>query len=203
MGSKSLGEITGDGEEKKMNKNSQKRAFLLVAGCWLLAAGLSGCGYTTHSMISNKFKTIYVTPFVNKIDITQETDVGSKYKIYKPMLDTDVTRSVVNKFLFDGNLKPVKAESADLTLKGELVEFRRDPVRYTDSDEVEEYRLSLIVNVSLWDNKENKLAWEENNFTGEATYFTTGSLAKSEAAAINDAISDLGRRIVERTVEQW
>ncbi|MBU3958881.1 MAG: hypothetical protein KKH29_05100 [Candidatus Omnitrophica bacterium] len=167
-----------------------------------------GCGYTTRSMISDKFKTIYVGPFVNKIDITREADAASKYKIYKPMLETDITKSVINQYLWDGNLRPATKESADLVLKGELVEFRRDPLRYTDSDEVEEYRLNLVVNISLWDNRENKLVWEEINFTGDFTYFTSycttvGVTTKTDTQAIPDAISDLARRIVERTVEDW
>ena len=180
-----------------------RKAILLVTGYSLLVTGLIGCGYTTRSMISDRFRTIYVEPFLNKVDITQETDTAYKYKIYKPMLETDITKSVIDKFLFDGNLRPQDSESADLVLKGELVEFRRDPLRYTDSDEVEEYRINLIVNISLWDNRENKLVWEEKNFTGDTTYFTRGTSAKSEDTAISDAISDLARRIVERTVEQW
>lgn len=198
MGSKGLRKIADNGEEEEM-----KIIILRVTSYWLIVTGLLGCGYTTRSMISDKFRTIYVVPFVNKIDITKETDVANKYKIYKPMLETDVTKSVINKFLLDGNLRPAKEGSADLVLKGELVEFRRDPLRYTDSDEVEEYRLNLVVNISLWDNRENKLVWEENNFTGDATYFTRGPTAKSEDTAINDAMNDLARRIVERTVEQW
>ena len=53
------------------------------------------------------------------------------------------------------------------------------------------------------DAKEKKLVWQEDRFTGDTTYFTTGSQAKTENAAIVDALSDLARRIVERTVEQW
>ena len=162
-----------------------------------------GCGYTSRSLITNKFQTIYIPQFVNKIDITKENEAATKYKVYKPLLDSDITRAVIDKFLFDGNLKPVKEESADLTLKGELMEFRRDPLRYTSTDDVEEYRINMVVNITLWDNKENKLVWQENSFTGETTYFTTGTAQKSETTAINDAITDLARRIVERTVEQW
>jgi len=183
-----------------------KKSFLLITS-YLLLVTISGCGYTTRSMISNKFKTIYIVPFVNKIDVTQEADTGSKYRLYKPMLETDVTRAVTNKFLFDGNLRPAKEESADLVLKGELVEFRRDPLRYTDGDEVEEYRLNLIVNIRLWDQKESQLVWEENNFTGDYTYFTNfapaSAVKKSDDTAATEAISDLARRIVERTVEEW
>lgn len=173
--------------------------FLIVCSLSLFAA----CGYTTHSIIRDKFRTIHIKPFVNKIDITRETDTATRYKVYKPMLETDITKSVINKFLFDGNVKPVAEDSADLLLKGELVEFRRDSLRYTNNNEVEEYRINLVVNLSLWDRKENKLLWEEKNFTGDATYFVSGPQAKSEDSAINDALSDLSRRIVERVVEQW
>lgn len=183
-----------------MNKIKFKVMGLILYALVLAAAG---CGYTTRSAISNKYRTIYITPFINKIDITRETDNAEKYKIYRPMLETEVTKAVVSQYMFDGNLKPVNKESADLTLKAELLEFRRDPLRYDSSDNVEEYRLNLVVNMSLWDNRENKPVWQENGFTGDTTYYTTGSQATSEDTAIQVAIKDLARRIVERSVEQW
>jgi hypothetical protein len=169
----------------------------LVACSLLLSAG---CGYTTRSMIASKYHTVYVPPFTSAIDITREVDVGNRYKIYRPGLETDITKSLTNKFLFDGNVRPGGMETSDLELKGELVEFRRDPLRYRANDDVDEYRLNLIVNISLWDKKENKLLWEEKNFTGDTTYFPA---QKSEDAAIKDALSDLARRIVARVVEEW
>ena len=181
----------------------KKTTFLLAASCLLIVTALCGCGYTTRSMISNKYRTIYILPFVNKTDITNESYTASKYRLYRPHLETDITTSVVNKFLFDGNLKPVKEQNADLILKGELVDFRKDPLRYNNNDEVLEYRVNLVINISLWDKKENKLVWEENNFTGDTSYFTTSTLQKSEPTAINDALADLARRVVERVVEQW
>jgi len=180
-----------------------KKNIILLSSFFLGFVLIAGCGYTTRSMISSKFRTIYITPFVNKIDISREGDAESKYKLYYPMIETDVTRYVTDKYLFDGNLKPTKEETADLILKGEVVEFRKDPLRYDDSDNVTEYRISLVVNISLIDAKEKKLVWQEDRFTGDTTYFTTGSQAKTENAAIVDALSDLSRRIVERTVEQW
>ena len=172
----------------------------VLIGAALLSAG---CGYTTRSMIANSYRTIYIAPFASTIDITQESDVGNKYKVYRPGLETDVSKSIINKFLFDGNVKPVNMENADLELKGELIEFRRDPLRYTTSDEVEEYRLSIIVNISLWDRAKDKMLWEERGFTADSSYFTRGASAKTEEVAIKDAIADLGRRVVARVVEEW
>ena len=159
-------------------------------------------------MLSGKYSTIYITPFLNKVDITQESYSAGKYRIYRPLLETDITRRVINRYLFDGNLKPVKEELADLVLKGELVEYRKDPLSYdADNTEVTEYRINIYVNLSLWDTKENKLVWEENRFNGNYSFFTSfasGNVIQiSENTAVNNAIEDLSRRIVERTVEQW
>lgn len=174
----------------------------IVLFCFLSLA-LSGCGYTTRSLIAGKYKTINIAPFVNKIELTLESNSNSKYKIYRPMLESEVTKVVISSFLYDGNVKPVAEDIADLSLKGELVEFRRDPLKYTANDDVEEYRINIVVNLSLWDKKNEKLVWEEKNFTGNATYFVSGPQAKSEDQAVQEAIKDLSRRIVERVVEQW
>jgi hypothetical protein len=198
LGGKGSGKITGYGEKKmKLKLMGRVLSFLLLIFMF------SGCGYTTRSLIVDKYRTIYIQPFVNKVDISNEGYQGNKYRIYRPTLETDITQSVVNKYLFDGNLRPISNEEADLVLKGELVEFRRDPLRYDDNDTVTEYRLNIVVNLSLLDKKENKILWKEDNFTGDTTYFTTGSNAKTEGVAVSDALSDLSRRIVERTVEQW
>ncbi|MDD5652533.1 MAG: LPS assembly lipoprotein LptE [Candidatus Omnitrophica bacterium] len=177
---------------------------LLFAFCSLF---LSACGYTTRSSISNKYRTIYVAPFINKIDITKEMNAENKYKIYRPSLETDVTVSVTNKFLFDGNLKPVREDTADLTLKGEVVDFARDPLRYSDNDDVQEYRVNVRVNMTLWDNRANMLLWQESNFTGYADYYTSfypvASERKDESVAVTQALDDLARRVVERAVEEW
>jgi hypothetical protein len=179
-----------------------KKIFLIVMGCGLIV-DLSGCGYTTRSQIADNYKTIHITPFVNKIDLTRESDAANKYKLYRPMLEQDIAQAVVSRFLLDGNLRSVKEGASDLTLRGELMEYRRDPLRYTTTDEVEEYRISLVVNIVLWDNKENKMLWKEDSFIGDTTYFTMGQAAKTDDAAVNDAVKDLARRIVERAVEQW
>lgn len=183
--------------------------LFLTTLCFLLATVLAGCGYTTRSMLYGKYNTIYVAPFLNKVDITQESSSGNKYRIYRPMLETDITKKVINRYLFDGNLKPAKEAAVDLVLKGELIEYRKDPLSYTaNTENVTEYRINIYVNLSLWDVKENKLLWQENNFNGNYSYFTAdnvnnASVQVSEATAVNNAIEDLARRIVERTVEQW
>lgn len=188
-----------------------KRVLFLVFIACQVSFFILGCGYTTRSMISDKYRTIYVTPFTNQIDITSELNTGNKFRIYRPHLETDVTNAVINRYLFDGNLRPVKKEKADLILKGEIVDYRKDPLRYTDGNDVSEYRMNLIVNISLWDNKDKKMLWEANGFTGYFEYFTNNypltNVARysenNDVVPLNKALEDLARRIVERTVNEW
>jgi outer membrane lipopolysaccharide assembly protein LptE/RlpB len=190
-------------------KKRIKLFLFLTATSFLLTTVLTGCGYTTRSMLYGNYRTIYIAPFLNKVNITQESFSANKYRIYRPMLETDITKKVINRYLFDGNLKPAKEPTADLVLKGELVEYRKDPLSYTaNTENVTEYRVNIYVNLSLWDTKENKILWQESNFNGNYDYFTadnanSASVKVPEATAVNNAIEDLARRIVERTVEQW
>lgn len=178
------------------------KPFLLLFVCYL-SFSILGCGYTTRSLISDKYRTIYIHQFSNKIDITSESKVSRNYQVYRPVLETDITRAVIDRFMLDGNLRIEKEANADLVLKGFLVDFRRDVLRYATDDTPEEYRISLVVDISLWDRNEDKLLWQEANFIGDTTYFLSGPNAKSEDTAIVDGVNDLARRVVERTVENW
>jgi len=181
------------------------RYWVIALLGYCLIAG-AGCGYTTRSAIRDKYATIYVRPFLNKVDITNESYTANKYRTYRPFIETEITQAVVDRFLSDGNLRPAIQDLADLVLRGEFLEFRRDPLRYDKDDEVIEYRLNLVVSLSLWDVKENRQVWEEKRFTGDTTYYTLESGvtgAKTDDQAINDALVDLARRVVERVVEDW
>ena len=117
-------------------------------------------------------------------------------------MELEATRAIRDKFVFDGNLKVTDQKNADLILKGELVDFRNEALRYNRSDNIEEYRIRIVVNMEM-QTKDGKTRWKENNFAGESLYRPTGGLAKTETQAITDANDDLARRIVERTVEEW
>lgn len=169
----------------------------------LFLALLSGCGYTTRSLLPSNFKSIYIDNFVNEIKIAAEQTDERMYRGYRPGLERDITKAVIDRFLFDGNLNISNDRDADLVLRGALMDYKRDALRYDANNNVEEYRILLIVNIELKDVRADKLVWEEKGFAGETTYRTTGTLAKSESTAVSDAAKDLARRIVERTVEGW
>ncbi|MCA9393622.1 MAG: LptE family protein [Candidatus Omnitrophica bacterium] len=164
-----------------------------------VAVSLYGCGYTFKSALPAGLTTIYVETFENKIDFTAE----NRRNLYLPLLEQDVRRAVTDRFLFDGNLKLNDENNADLILTGKLLNYRRVGLRFSSNDDVEEYRVYITVSLTLTRNGEEEPMWEESSFIGEATYFVSGSRATSEESAVREAVEDLARRIVERTVENW
>ena len=164
---------------------------------------IAGCGYTTRSLLPSNLKTIYVENVVNKINVTAEQSNLRMYRGYRPGMEITLTKTIIDRYLFDGNLRTAPEGQADLILKTELIDYRREPLRYDANDNIEEYRIKLIVNLQLVDAKAGTVMWTEKGFAGETTYNTVGSLAESDSTAVGVAMEDLARRIVERTVEAW
>ena len=191
---------TGD----RRQEVSSRRWFFLCLCLWSLVCGLwsSGCGYTTRPGLAAYLKTVYVKPFVNKIDLTAIVN-QQQFPIYRHAMELSLTTAVIDRFQFTGLLRPVGPEKADCRLEGELVEFRRDALRYDANQQVEEWRLNVVVNLRFYDLHSNTLMWEEQRFTGDTTYFAIGTQTESEASALNRALEDLARRIVEHVVEYW
>jgi len=168
--------------------------FLLLISCVLIS-----CGYSTKSLLPAHLRSVHVEAFKNKIIYTTD----GKRNLYFPLLEVDIHNAVIDRFLFDGNVKIGKSDTSSMTLTGELVKYYRSDLRKTDNDDVEEYRVHVVVNMELFDNVKDEIIWRENGFTGEATYFIRGPLTTTEDSAIREAVTDLARRIIERTIENW
>ena len=185
-------------------QDARLKGWKFWLGSWVLCL-VSSCGYTTRPGLASYLRTIYVKPFVNTIDLTQLTDDSNRFPLYRHGMETEVTKAVLNRFQFTGLLRPAGPNKADCRLEGELVEFRRDALRYDTDQRVEEWRLNVVVNLRFYDlhTDATKPAWEEGRLTGDTTYFERGAKTESESAALDRAIQDLARRVVERIVENW
>ena len=179
--------------------NTLKFAVMLAAAIFFIA----GCGYTTKSLLPSNLQTIYVENLVNKINVTAEASDARMYRGYRPGMELEATRTIRDKYVADGNLRIADKETADLILTGELIDFRNEALRYDRDNDVEEYRVRLVINMVMKNAGDGKVRWTENSFAGESLYRTTGPLAKSESTAIKEAADDLARRVVERTIEEW
>jgi outer membrane lipopolysaccharide assembly protein LptE/RlpB len=169
----------------------------------LLIPVLTGCGYTAKSLLPPELDSIYVSNFINKIDPSAEVSDKRMSYTYWPGLENQITRAVIDGFIFDRNLDVKSEAKAKLALKGELVDYKQFPLSYDRSDNVEEMRTQITVNLELYNSTTGEVMWKENGFTGWSSYYLAGPNASTEAEGVRGAVQDISRRIVERVVEAW
>jgi hypothetical protein len=159
----------------------------------------SGCGYTTGSLLPAKYRRISVEPFLNKVNNIDENN----NILYIPNLETNVRTAIIDRFLFDGNLRIADSDKADLVLTGALLGIAQDTLRQDVNQNVQEYRVRVIVSLTMTDRTTGKVLWTEPSFDGETNYYLSGPQAISQSTAVANALTDLATRVVERTVEDW
>lgn len=163
----------------------KKIIFILILSCITCA----GCGYTTRPTVIPGVTKIYIETFKNNI--------------YEPNLETDLNSAITDVFIKDGYYRIVKREEADAVLSGEIINYEKSALRYDLDENIQEYRLAISVNMRLVNTQNESVIFDEKGFTGDTTYFLTGASAKSERTARADAVNDLAKRIVNRTIEGW
>ena len=176
-----------------------KNKFLLVL---LFAGGLSGCGYTTKSLLPENIRSVHVAPVVNAIVLSEEITDKTPFRVYRPGLEVELTNAVINRYLFDGTLKIAMPEKADSILEMSLADYRRDALRYSEGEDIQEYRLSITVDAKMTQKSDGKVLWAKR-IIGDTTFFLAGSRAISEDQAASRAVEDVARRVVEATIEYW
>jgi TolB-like protein len=183
---------------KRINRFKNFASYAL-----LVILFLTGCGYRVGTILPMNIKSIAVPTFKNSTP--------------EPGVEIGVTNQVISQFQIDGTLKVVEEEDADVRLEGELLEYRREPLRYTGTDfkDVSEYRLRLITRLTLVDLKTGQPIWAKRVVEGETTYFVggdslrdtertaLGALTEQERSQIPTLEEDLAHDVVESVVEGW
>src|SRR5579863_2683653 len=111
----------------------------------ILILSMAGCGYTTGSLLPPKYRKIAVQPFQNKVNYVDENERG----LYVPLLETNVRTAIIDRFLFDGNLRIADPDKADLVMSGALISIAQDELRQDVNQNVQEYRIRIIVSLTL------------------------------------------------------
>ena len=156
-----------------------RKLILLFLTVSLAAAG--GCGYTASSLLPPELDSIHVDNFENKIDPAKEvSDKRASYS-YWPGLETEITRAVIDGFIFDRHLDIKSEAKAALLLKGALTDYRQFPLSYDINGNVEEFRIEVLVDIELYDQLNKELMWKERSFMGQTSYTIAGPNSETEA----------------------
>ncbi len=162
----------------------------------LLIVFISSCGYhatPVGGIVPENVKTIAIPVFINGTN--------------EPYVDVEITKAVVEEFLTDGRLQVVSLEAADVVLRGRVVRFDLTPLSYTVDSFVQQYMVTISVNVSIEEAKSQKILWQEQ---GLSTIFvssypvTIGDITATKIAkdgAIKNASKDIASTLRSRVLE--
>lgn len=169
------------------------RREFLAAVFALALFGLGGCPYGfSSSLLPGHIKTVAVPLPVNR------TDRGD--------LSSALADSLVEAFLDSGVLKVADEKSADSVIETTLLEYRRNPYTVDQAENVQEYKLEIVLEARFVDVRKNKVIWEEKRLTQWDTYnfiSVGGRPAEGEEIGIGRVLAKLTDDVVNRTVEGW
>ena len=166
---------------------------------WLLSFSIScflfsGCGYHlvgSGNSLPPHLKTIFISVFGNTSS--------------QPEIHRELTRAVLQSFIFDGRLKVTNKDDADLIMDATLNSYRIRNVSFGSKDLVSNIIIELGVELKVTDQVKNKIFMEKKLIT-QWDYKSTSDVAATERArleAVDLAFQDLGRRLVSLLVDQF
>ena len=134
-----------------MKKTLQRVRIYVLLGVLFCA----GCGYTMTGTLPEGVQTIAVPTFKNSIS-------QSDRYTYEAGLEIDLTNAVLDRLLYDGNLKVAKLQDADSVLLGDIVRYEQESIRYNETEGVRQYRLFIVVHLVFKNQNTGEIIWEEN-----------------------------------------
>jgi len=169
--------------------------FLLLTGFCLLLTVSSGCGYHIAGMGGNMPGDVVAIsiPFL-------------KNQVQKPDVETIFTTALVDEFVKSGIVKVVE-EDAEAVLSGAITGYDLTPVSFNRNDVIQEYRLTIKLEISLVRKSDGEVLWEDKNITDYEDFNVTGTDITATKTAELDAIKkmakDTARLIKERMLEDF
>ncbi len=170
-----------------MQRNATRLSMCLaMLGLWL-----TGCtDVTIRPGLPQYMTTLAIPVFQNRTT--------------QPNLENELTQQLNQDFLVDGRLALTDADHASAVLQGTIVQYRLEPLLLDIYRTPQQYKMRLILLLSLKDTKAGKNLWTEDNFEEDTTYYVNNSLGippETEADARRRLIQQVSKRIVARLIE--
>lgn len=166
-----------------------KCSFKIYAAVIISLALLgSSCGiYTFSPSALGGIKSIAIPTFDNRT-----TEYG---------LEDLMTQGVTQAFVANNTLKVVPEAQADVILNGAVISYSQEPYTYTTSENVQEYKCQIGLDIKVSYPNSDKILWEDANLSDYGIYSITDGETQSDGD--DRAVSKLVDEILNRTVKSW
>ncbi|MEA1972810.1 MAG: LptE family protein [Candidatus Cloacimonadota bacterium] len=158
----------------------------------LLIITAFGCTYSLYSNALPHIKTVQIAEFENQ---------SSEYVIEESLTDL-----LLQKFEQDRKLKIVTINS-DCILEGEILDYSDEIKQYSSSDEIEQYEVKILFNITFTDLVKNEEIWSNDSLLLKEIYSTsseeTSTIANSAEEAFEIIVDNLYKEILKNSLEEW
>ncbi|MEK7851633.1 MAG: LptE family protein, partial [Deltaproteobacteria bacterium] len=153
----------------------------------------SACGYHLAGTVSS------LPSDVKKIAIPQFSN-----KTLRPDIENQFTNALLDEFAKGKKVDVVGEGEADAVVKGILTAFEAMPISYAGKDVIQEYRVTVRLEVSLVKKADEAVIWKDKDITYFADYKNDPDVALSEAnrdAATRKIAVDVARQLYSNILE--
>ena len=154
---------------------------------------LSGCGYHLAGSVSS------LPPDVKKIAIPLFSN-----KTLRPDIENQFTSALLEEFVKGRKVDVVGENNADAVVVGTITGFETTPISFTKGDVVQEYRVTVRLEVSLVRKADESVIWKDKNISYFMEYKNDPDVAVSEAnrdEAVKKIAIDVSRQLYSNILE--
>lgn len=169
----------------------KRNSFLILAVLFLL----TGCGYNVGYINHPQIKTVGIGKIKNLTD--------------EPRLATYLRESLKERFMFDGSIKVVDSDKADIIINGEIINYNVNTAGSVSSDEREEgngffasiYRTTINFKYDV----KTKKKWDIQSTTasGYADYTELIDQQEEKRNSLKRASYEVSKEVVRNITEAW
>lgn len=158
---------------------------LLIITVILLLIISAACSYSFRGSLPEHLQSVKISPIRSRV-----TQYG---------LEQDITSRITEMMVRDGRLAVV-LEEQDSEIEGTIASYSRTPYSYTSSEQVEEYKLEIRVEITFID-----LLREIDIISNESvtTWLVYDPDAETEIDARNRLLEESAKDIVRRCLSGW
>lgn len=115
-------------------------------------------------------------------------------------LPETITSGVIDGFIEDNQIKVVDQANAEAILTGAIVEYKRKPYTFDETDRVTEYIVEIWVDAELVKKEGEASVWKAERLRGFGVYKAD---TEDEQLGQTRAIEKLSEDILNRTIKSW
>ena len=166
---------------------TNKISFMQFTCVLVLLALITGCGYTTKSLISRNINSIFIPIFGNYT--------------FRSGLEFDLTTALKDEIMSKTKLRIVRKDNADTILTGKIVTVTEGVITSNARDNIIENQVTISVNIALMDRRTGRELISMDGLSNKAEYIVTRG--ENINTATQECLAGLAEKIVYQLEEKW